>query len=178
MSKRKTVNAARVIADIKAGLGDVPIMEKYGLTPDDLVSILERLNTNKGVSSKVTGKKAPVAAVSVPKEPSRRKLPRNHTFFALPIYDAQDQKVQGTVSDITTRGLKISGMNVKKGEQRSMVLRSDLFLGQAPLRFNARCQWTTFEKDEQTQLSGFKITDISDADFSQLMRLINQLTIR
>jgi hypothetical protein len=40
---KKQIDVALVIKDINMGLGDVPIMEKYGLTPSEYVRVLEKL---------------------------------------------------------------------------------------------------------------------------------------
>ena len=42
MTKR-ALPIRRIIAEIRAGVGDVPIMERFGLSPEEYIEILEDL---------------------------------------------------------------------------------------------------------------------------------------
>lgn len=156
MKQRKEIKALGILADIQSGLGDVPLMEKYGLSPEELKRVYERLSDSAFFRAHGLELRK-----SRPKKESQktesRSLPRNHALVRLPVFDARSHHLKGLVIDITTEGLKVAGLQAKPGDVRWLVLRSDLFLPGEPLTLNVRCQWTRMDQDDGELQCGFQI---------------------
>ncbi len=201
MWDKKKVNLSDVIADLKAGLGDVPVMEKYGLSPDLLLRILERLRKEENHAA-LTERTAPAAAetegedrhdydkasrdleTTPPSEAerkaeaaNRRSEPRNYLLYDVPIFDAIRPEIKGYVNDVSDEGLQIRGIKAQVGEMRRfMILDSRVFKGEGSLFFDALCRWVTNEGEGET-LAGFCITNISEGSRRELRRLVEWLAV-
>lgn len=177
MKRTKTLKVAEILADMESGLGDVPLMEKYGLSPEELRRVYEKLSDTEFFNAHGhRPRKTPARRAF--KESDSRSLPRNHALVRVPVHDATSRDPEGVVIDITTQGLKIAGLKATPGEIRCLVIRSDLFLPGGPLSLNARCCWATADKDDAQLESGFQITDASHESMRQLRKLISRLTVR
>jgi hypothetical protein len=174
----RPINTKEIIADILSGLGDIPIMEKYHLSPGEYLQVLDKLvaaraiteTTTKERKRAVLTKPAPVAVI-------KRKLPRNFALFTITIQDANDLEITGTLNDITEKGLQISGMPARIGMTKQFLVRSDVFTVIPPLLLTAVCKWFQPRDGSGEQVAGFEITGISRHDMQGLRKLITELTI-
>lgn len=166
----------RILDDIQAGMGDVPIMEKYQLSPADLMAILLELGhpgteESVGVEQKVRVFQDDATGSEM------RVLPRNYLTLSLTIYDAVDHTIAGVINDITENGLQIEGIPASVGELRSFMIPCDMFPGDPPIEFDAECRWIGRLEANNQSVAGFEITMISDEAAEQLLKLIRQVTL-
>jgi hypothetical protein len=173
---KKAIDMGKIVADVESGLGDVPIMEKYQLSPADYMAILKKLRENRAVrAGAVRGRIEALKHSDATLE--MRAVPRQYVVFSIPIYDAQDQSLLGLVNDITESGLQVEGIKTRVGEVRSFAIRSDVFPLKSPIVFDAECRWVQAQETNEQYLAGFEITMISEVCLEQLRELIKQLTI-
>lgn len=177
MSSRP-VNTKDIIEDIKSGLGDVPIMEKYQLSPSEYLQVLDKLVAVRAITETSTReRKLSLRAKPVPEALSKRRMPRHYALFTIAIHDAENLSVTGTLNDITEKGLQVKGIQAQLGVARTFLVRSDVFTVSPPLLLTAVCKWTKARDRMGNDLAGFEITGISPHDMQGLRRLINELTI-
>jgi hypothetical protein len=174
----RPVNTKAIIEDIKSGLGDIPIMEKYQLSPAEYLRVLDKLVAVRAITETATRERKRALKARPPEETlSKRQLQRNYALFTIAIHDADDLTVTGTLNDITEKGLQLSGMPAQAGGVRTFLVRSDVFTVSPPLVLTAICKWTVPEEEGRNLVAGFEITGISRHDLLGLRRLIEELTI-
>jgi hypothetical protein len=170
MTTNTEIPIAEIIVDIRSGAGDVLIMKKYQISPAVLFQIKE------GMSQYLARlKEKEAAAQSDADNTNRRKAPRNHPYYRIPIRDLNDAKNVGTINDITVRGLQSQGMVAKTGEKLTLLVLADSFRVYSPLVFEATCRWTALNA-QGDKIAGFSITNISGPDLQELRKLISELT--
>ncbi len=155
----------KLVKDIQRGMEEVPLMEKYELTAEELGFVYENL-----LDGRIPSFEDVVADVQ------KRLSPRTYIFFAMPIYDANDPEIRGVVNDISHQGLQIAGIDTEVGQTRSFVMHHELFPPDRPLTFEAVCRWTAQDETDWDCISGFAITRISEAGTAQLQDLLDELT--
>lgn len=166
----------KIVADLESGLGDVPIMEKYHLSPAELMMIIQKLSDNDAV--KPAAVKSRLEALKRTAAPSEmRSVPRNYLVFSIPIHDSEDPSIAGLVNDISENGLQVEGIETQEHEVRSFVIDSDQFSATSPVSFDAECRWVRKDETNGHFIAGFEITAISEGSLKNLGRLIKQLTI-
>jgi hypothetical protein len=166
------VYAEKILPDIEDGLGDIPIMEKHGITPSEYLSVLDEL---KGIAAAQERRDRRVRQAQI----QMRETPRCYMFQDIVVYDADREEVRGTVNDITVQGLQVSGIASEPETRRNFILSSK-GLGYEPslttsVRFEAECRWVKTEDAYGDYVAGYEITRITSADRDKLNRMIQEL---
>jgi len=175
MPRAQASDVSSILHDIRAGMGDVPIMEKYGLSPRLYSLILERLRGNRELSEEdLAGRiQLPEAEVS---EPDRRDRRRAYLLYAIPVCSAYDPANQGLLNDISRTGFQVTGMNVEVDEIGSYVIRSDVLYRHRVITVDAICRWTARDSAGDT-VSGFEISTMDAQSQEDLGTLIQELSV-
>ena len=172
----RTIYTDRVIKDIRSGLGDVPIMEKYQISPAEFLEVLKKIKEIDVIGfAEVEHRITELEKKSDPSE--MRSVPRNYMVFTTWISDANDPSKSGLVNDISENGLQVEGISVKVNEAKSFIIRSDIFSVDTPIEFDAECRWVKPTDFGDTDIAGFEITLISDQNLNRLRKLIQQLSL-
>jgi hypothetical protein len=173
MAPKRTVSARDIVTDIRAGLTDSQLMDKYGLSAKGLESLFTKL-IEAGVmeSSEIYGRSARDDTVGLE---NMRALTRRYPAFAVPIYEADEPYREGTILDVTERGLQVSGIEVAVGDTRDFLVRGDQFQDIYPFGFQATCRWA--KRDGEEWRAGLEITEMPEGSREQLQKLIKLLTI-
>jgi len=167
------LNAKSILRDIQAGLGDVPIMEKYQITPSEYMSVLEQFK-----HLEIARKRRALVAQSVSHDlPHMRALPRCYIFREVCVFDSKAPGKEGKVNDMTENGLQLAGIESQIGEVRSLTVVSDHARTRTKVRFDAICRWVQNENDFGESVAGFEISRIADGELLRLRRLIQELTL-
>jgi hypothetical protein len=178
MMPSRPINTRAIIADIQSGLGDIPIMEKYQLSPSEYLQVLDKLLAVRAITETATQeRKRALLAQPKPETVAKRKLTRNYALFTITIQDADDLSVAGSLNDITEKGLQISGLRAQIGDEKNLLVRSDVFSVVPPLLLRAVCRWIKPGNRAEDPVAGFEITAISRHDIQGLRKLITELTI-
>ncbi len=154
----------RLVQDIQRGVDEVSLMEKYGLTAQELGFVYESL-----LDGRIPCLDDVIAVVQ------KRLSPRTYIFFPMPIYDADNVDISGVVNDISDKGLQVAGIDTEVGETRSFLLRHELVSPDEPLSFEAVCRWTAQDDTDWDCIAGFEITRISARAAAQLGELLAEL---
>lgn len=172
-----------VLRDLRAGVDDTALMDRYQLSYTDLRNLyLELFNSGRLLEPHSQESSAP------PPQPQRRRLEilelsssrretdRYRLYFNVPVYELDRPEVVGVICDVTETGLGVVGVDAQVDEVKTLVVEGDSFGDVAPFEFQARCCW--IDKDEETDevRAGFEITDITAADRRQFNKLI-ELTV-
>jgi len=162
------IKARDIIEDIRSGMTDTELMEKYEMSAAALQMAFEQLITLKLL------KDHELYGRSVNTRESFR-LPRHYLVVKVPIRDVKSGMV-GSIRDITEKNMGIFGIGGTLGEIRTFEIIPEEFDQVRSFLFNGKCRWT--KRDEQGNfLSGYEITSISEESLEQLLKLIELVTL-
>lgn len=168
------LNEKDIVADIRSGTSDSKLMEKYALSGDGLRRVLQTLIDASALTPEDLYGTSPAVHDSVFLE-NMRELPRQYLAIAVDIYESKRPELAGTLSDLTEKGLAISGIESKIGETKSFVLPAQDFIAADPILFEAKCRWATRQQDTGDWIAGFEITRVSRKCLEDLRSLIESL---
>ncbi|MFC1836436.1 hypothetical protein ACFL2Q_17225 [Thermodesulfobacteriota bacterium] len=158
--KRRILNLNEIIRDLKSGLGDIPVMERHGLSPSELLEIHKKIRAAKNAKPKPKRSRTP-APRSAAKGRERRSLRRHYLALDVTIVDANNPSAFGRIVDINKKGLQVEGLKSRTGEVRTlMVLDSATFRLDKALVFDAECRWINKPAPNAYPLAGFKIVKV------------------
>ena len=95
----------------------------------------------------------------------------------MPVYDTSDLHAEGFLEDVSESGIRVVGMNVSEGDERTLMIRSDEFVDVYPFVFDATCRWRETADQTGDVVAGFEITNISDGSRGELRKLISLITL-
>ncbi|MDQ7782663.1 MAG: PilZ domain-containing protein [Desulfomonilaceae bacterium] len=169
LPKRK-ISASDFVDDVRGGMSQVAVMEKYGLSSRGLVSAYRKL-VDAGI----------LQPAEVPQDLDRddvevveelRDEVRCHLDFELPVIDVGSSEVQGRVRDITVKGLGVIGIPAEIDELKTFMVFHEKFALIKPFLIEARCRWAKKESLNGRYIAGFEITNTSEKDLEQLRKLV------
>jgi len=175
MPTKRTIKAKDIVTDIRSGMTDAELMDKYQLSAKGLESLFQKILEAKAMQPAEFYDRKPRRDDTVALENLRRS-PRNYLAFPLPIVEAPDFENEGTVVDINEHGLQVSGIEATAGDTKDFLIRADELQEIYPFGFQAICRWAKKEPDG-TPVAGFEITDIPEGSLQELRKLIRSLTI-
>jgi len=161
--------------DIRSGMNDFELMEKYNLSPNGLRRAFQSLVDVGLTTHEELANRCPGFAETVFIE-SLRELPRHFLAIEVEIYDRERPETRGTLRDITEKGVGISGIDARLGEIKALAIAAEKFIDAEPILFDARCIWVSSEEQEGEIRVGFQIARISDNCLRDLRTLIRTLS--
>lgn len=170
MSESDTIRAAEIMADIRSGMTNDELMNKYRLSAKGLARAFRELGEARAVEPNecCQGSERSDDAIIVDE---KRRLERNRVAAYMAIYERQDLEIRGLVRDITERGVGIKGIKAAQGETKTFLITPDEFVEVDPFQFEAICRWV-LETPDGEYASGYEITDIGEKDLKELRKMI------
>ena len=175
MSTKRTIKAKEIVSDIRSGMTNRQLMDKYNISLDKLHNIFKQL-----LDSHTLERTELEPLISIPhlriNGGKRRRLHRSYVFVKLPIYDLENLINRGTVIDISEVGLQISGIPTKVGDTKELLVQADYFADVFPFVFESKCKWSSKAEDGNL-FSGFEITSITEGALEELRKITNLLAL-
>jgi hypothetical protein len=172
---KQQIHAGNFLADVRAGMPDSELIEKYGLDGQSLKTAYKRMvQIGAMTQSELHWRMAMLG--STINEEVRRRLPRNYLIVALPVFDATDYDIHGIINDISEQGLQVSGIRTEVGEVRSLLIDPEEFAKLQPIQFDAVVRWAKNNDQSGEYLAGFEITDMTDDALTKVRELIDLLS--
>ncbi len=165
-----------IVHDVRAGMAEHDLMNKYGLSSRGLQSAFRKLVAMKAIGYEEISGRSPDYEDTCEVVDSRL-MERNYVVFELPVVDVDDGNNSGWIRDLTEKGLKVSGLKTTQGALMKLLIVPDGLEDFTPISFDARCQWVSNEGSAGRRLAGFRITGISSAGRDQLNNLIQFMTV-
>lgn len=163
------------MADIESGMGDIPIMEKYKLTPDQYLKVLSQLSNKFLASNKQTD--IIERSNDDPSKKGKRVRGRGHLLYRVTVQDSENLDNCGTLNDITEKGLQIYGLPARVGETKSLMIRSESYVREPPIVLEATCRRMEHSDESGKPLAGFEITRICREDLQAMKRIVDELAV-
>ncbi len=170
------INASEVVADIRTGMGDTLLMEKYGLSAAGLQRLYAKIleagaMTREELLAATAGGQDTVALDAL------RQSVRHYPVLSLAAMSVKHHEVMGVIRDISERGVGVSGFACEVGEGDTLIIKADEGLDVEPLVFEATCKWSKVDDTSLEILSGYEITDISDRGLKNLKEFIRAFSV-
>jgi hypothetical protein len=175
MTSKRTIKAKDIVNDIRSGMTNLQLMEKHNLSSKGLQSIFTKLMDAKAVKDRELDGRTPLADDTVNLN-QMRVLPRNYLFLNLPVYEADEMKIEGQIRDITEKGLQVAGIPVGVGDYKTLLVRAEDFDNIRPFTLRAQCRWTKPATAVEPDVAGYQIKDISEGALEELRKLIHAVT--
>ncbi|MFH1117202.1 MAG: PilZ domain-containing protein [Pseudomonadota bacterium] len=172
----KTIHAGKILNDILSGFTGTELMEKFGLSPQGLQTVLKKLVHSRVLGIADLGLELYLRLEAVVPENIRTEE-RLRLEFEVSICDVDRPDTMGTIRDISEKGVGTIGIEAKVDEIKTLMVMGDV-LGQiSPFVFKARCRWSACSKVDGNRLAGFHIIRIPERDLLQLRRLVELTTL-
>ena len=173
--KKIRIRIEEIVQDVRSGMSEYDLMDKYGLSSRGLQSAFRKLIAAKALRFEE------MCGTSSGHEDTcelieSRRLSRNYVVFELPVVDVDDGNNSGWIRDLNERGLKVGGLKSSQGAVMRLLIVPEVedFV---PIDFEAQCQWVSIDGRPGGSLAGFRITGISPKNLDQLRELIEFMTI-
>jgi len=137
---KKTIKAVAVVRDIRSGMTDVALREKYRLTPTGLETVFRKLLEAGLIVPEDLQRRPQVGTDRVPEE-SVRIFDRKKLDLPLTIYERDNPDVRGVILDMSERGVGVRGLEASVGDVKTFVIAADEFFEVDPTEFEAVCRW-------------------------------------
>ncbi|MGB6066145.1 MAG: PilZ domain-containing protein [Desulfomonilaceae bacterium] len=173
---RRIIQARDIVIDIRSGMTDAELMEKYELSAKGLESAFTKL-VNSGIMTvaEVYGQRGSGQDTVIINDV--RELPRHFLSMTIPVHEPGFPNRQGRIRDVTEKGIGITGIQARIGEVISLMIACRPFLDVDNIWLEAECRWIDARKSPREWYGGFQITKISPKDLSNLRQLIQLLSL-
>jgi len=177
--KKQVIDAKKIVSDIRAGMNDAELMEKYGLSAKGLESAFTKLiNSRLMAVEEIYGHPSRTGQDTVIIIDDLRQLPRHYLSVAVTVYDPHNPDQAGELRDITEKGIGITGIQARIGEIKTLVIDSRDYLDVGAIWFDAECVWMQPGKTAGEWRGGFQIKRIDPQDLKRLRDLIGLFSLK
>jgi PAS domain S-box-containing protein len=173
VANERRIRPGDVARDLRAGMPDSELLEKYRLTPSGLERLFADCVTARILQPADLESRRSSYASSIMLE-DERGLERHIVDVILPVYELGDPGMKGIVQDINDNGLKVRHIEADVGDTKTLIIPADELILYHQVSFEATCRWARTDEVGH-HLAGFEITKISDTDFQALTQLIQAL---
>ena len=170
----RRILTGEIVSDIKSGMSDLDLSEKYRLSYRGLRKIFMKL-VDAGVLTQEEVDGRWTAFWEKPDGERISRLPRNYLPYPVTVYVVGESKAKGLLLDITEKGLSMAGIEARVDEIKTFcVIPNDI--GQIrPFLFEARCRWIKTNAHTEC-IAGYSIEKISDHDLLEIRDFIQALS--
>ncbi|GEM_PF-787231 len=170
------ITAKEILNDIRSGMTDSELMEKFDRTAKGLKRLFRKLVQAKAVKHGELYEKSPMYKDMVDQIQSR-EFPRARVTVRLRIFDSESSD-GGYVRDLSEQGLRVAGIKAKVGDTKTFLLPADMLTESKTIRFEATCRWVKAKgTGNKFFMAGFEITNISDHDHEDLLKFLRVLIL-
>jgi len=173
VSLRKQIRVSEIVNDMRVGMSDSEMMDKYKLSSNGLASTFKKLLDSRAISSFEFVQWSALFCER-PEVKNIRVFPRDSLKLRLPIYEAGRSEMRGEVLNISDGGLAVRGLEAQVHETRSFVIP----IKEAPVLFKARCQWIRQEPVQGSSIGGFEVVSVVKGSWEKLLELIQVERLR
>lgn len=167
----RQLTAGELLQEIRSGVSDFELMERYGLSSKGLEKAFRTLIKAGAIKEEELRSRSQSFYDTVFIE-SMREMPRYYLALTVEIYEATRPRNKGKLRDITEQGVGITGIPAKVGEVKTFVIPADKFIDVSRIVFDAECIWTEQEGPGGRVAAGFRLASISEQALTDLKALV------
>jgi len=175
MALRRRIAANRIVKDIRRGMSNADLMAKYQLSMRGLTSVFTKLVDAKFCTKRELLYRMPPGDDTADLD-DMRDLARCYPVVLIPVIDLGDLRSEGYVRDLTEKGLQVAGIRATVGGRKSFLNQADAFAAIPPFTLEGHCRWVKPDASGGLTVSGYEITDISNANRESLRKAVEVFT--
>jgi hypothetical protein len=175
--KHRRIVSGQVLQDIRSGMGDAGLKEKYKLSSRGLVRLLERLVDSKLMSHSELSEMSGAYRNKVGRIYGRSHV-RAYITVPIPVYDigSLGSSATGLLRDISLEGFRLAGIESNVGDVKTFQVPTDMFMNAEPLLLIGECSWaTTRAGNRDYWVTGYRMETVTEADAEAITKFINFL---
>lgn len=171
MRRKRLISAEQVVRDVRAGITEQELQQKYNLPDHRVRKLFQRLVAAKAVTGSELAEMFPAYKETFASIVEREE-PRVGLEVQFIVYDITTSSL-GLVRDISEKGLRVAGIDCQVGDERTFQLPVDTFMQADPLLVVARCKWVKNRgKTRRYVTAGFEIIGLSPHDAKELRNFV------
>jgi len=168
MPVKRQIRASELLLDIRNGMTNARLMEKYGVSAQGLLHVFRLL-----IEANLAEKGELDSRVNEQVRQSRRCYPVISTMYVI---DLKNSASRGYVQDLSEQAVQVIGIPATVGDARSLQLHSTTFQGDFGCLVEARCVQADTEPQTGRPIANFEITRITEKSLDNLRALIQSTT--
>jgi signal transduction histidine kinase/CheY-like chemotaxis protein len=167
MSTQRKVKAAEVIRDIRNGMSDPGLMEKYRLSAKGLQNLFRQILDARILQPSELYGRSPSYDNWVLLE-NLRSIPRSPLNMPIPAHVLDHPELKGMVEEMNEKGLRIKGVAARIDETKTFVVPMD----GASVVLEAKCRWIASDDAPENLVAGFEIVNVARGDLESILGMI------
>lgn len=175
MDQKRELDAKELIFDIRAGMTDFQLMEKYRLSDIGLQSAFKKLLHHQAISPEELCERFPLYEVMTFED--MRRIVKSPLRVPVPVYDADQPNTQGLARNITSKGIGVEGLFTRVHDVKNLIVDAKDFTVLEPIRFSAQCRWVK-KRASGEYVAGFEIIKISKSNADKLEKLLEVIRVQ
>ncbi len=178
MNAKRKISGKDFVRDMRSGMSDSQLMDKYSLSLTGLQKVFRKLVDSGHMRVEELYGRASLREDSVTIDLNELSFsPDDGLLCIVPIRDTDDPECRGSVCEIGENGLEVSGIKAGVGETHSFLVDPRDFFAVEEFRFKAKCVWCKESPTEQSTVAGFEITGILFEDLENLRELVRRIKV-
>jgi len=169
------INAGDIVRDVRSGMTDSELIEKYHLSSRGLQSAFLKLVAGGFLHPDELENRVPWYDDTADIR-DLRQLPRESAAIPVAVCEQGNPSNRGVVRNFTSRGLGTRGLQAAVNEPKELVILGDDFGEVEPFEFRATCRW--LKHDGAEWVAGFEITDIHEEGMAELRKFLRHRSLR
>lgn len=175
MSRHEGIRRQDFLNDLRSGLTDRELMEKYMLTPRGMGTLFRNL-VNADLISFSELLRRSGSQLNLPELIAEFRIrSRKQLEFLIPISDYHNPENTGLVYDISDDGVGARGLRVKAHELKTFIIPTDDYFRADPIIFQGLCRWVDEKDDRWESAAGFKVVKVTRGSLKGLQEIIRNL---
>ncbi|MBI4963436.1 MAG: hypothetical protein HY913_09170 [Desulfomonile tiedjei] len=175
MALKRRIPAKEVVTDIRSGMSNSDLMDKYQLSMKGLMSVFTKLIEAEFCTKKELLFRMPPGDDTADLD-EMRDIARCYPVVRLPVIDLGDLRSEGYVRDLTEKGIQVAGVRAKVGDKKNFLIQADSFAAILPFTLEAHCRWVRTDSKSGITLSGYEIAGISETNLESLRKAVGVFT--
>jgi hypothetical protein len=175
MSRKGDMRKDDFLKDLRSGMVDLELMEKYKLTPRGLGILCRNLVNAESMSFKELISIAS-GQLNLPEIVAELRIrSRKQLEFLLPISELELPENTGLVYDISDDGVGTRGLKAKMHEKMTLIIPADDYFRLELVMFDGTCRWVDEKGYRWENAAGFRVDALLRGSLSDLKDLIRTL---
>ena len=174
MTEQRKIKVGEVVIDIRSGMTDAQLMEKYKISAIALRQLFKQLLEAKAIQfAELRARNAPYQDAATLDD--FRSAIRDQVTFPLAIYEENHPENSGAICDISRTGLRTRGIKSHKGEIKTFVVPAEKSNISSTIVFQAICKWNQIETGSG-DFGGFDLIKILNGNWRELQAFVQSHT--
>jgi hypothetical protein len=177
MSPKRRIRAVDMVNDIRSGMTDPELMEKFQLSSSSLQWAFRKLLEAEAISPEEIYGRPPGTDEIVDFGAAYRIITRYELDIPLSVHELNNTESTGTVKDISVNGVGIRGIEAAVDEIKTFIIPADELFGIERVEFEAICRWVKRDKIEGECSGGFEVLTVMKGNLKDLEMAIRSIPL-